>query len=397
MVNRKHVLFVVENQSVPYDVRVWNEARAVKEMGYDVSAVCPVNERATKKYERIQGIDIYRHPAPVEANGKAAFLFEYLNALIWELILCFRVFRKKPFHIIHAANPPDHVFLIAKFFKPLGVKFVFDHHDLCPENYVAKFGRKDLFYRILLLMEKLTFQTANIVISTNESYKKIAINRGKKRESEVFVVRNGPDLTKIPQVKPNPELKKGFDYLVAYLGVIGTQEGIDVLLKAIDYIVHERGISNIKFVIVGTGPNWANMVALSNKLGLDGNVEFTGFIPYQKLYEILATADLCVNPEFRNEFTDKSTMIKIMDYMTFGKPIVQFYTTEGEETAGSSAVYVKNNDVMDFGDAIIELLSDPERRKRLGEIGRARIEKRLHWGVQKRNLQEAYQRLVSKM
>ena len=393
MAERKHVLFIVENQSVPHDVRVWSEALAVKELGYKVSAISPRNQRGRSTYESIDGISIYRHPMPLEANTKTTFVFEYLNALFWEFILSLRIYVFNPFHIIHAANPPDHVFIIALFFKLFGVKYIFDHHDIVPETYSAKFGKKGFMRQCLIIMEKLTFKTADLVISTNESYKKIATQRGGKRPEDVFVVRNGPDLSKILFQSANQSLKDGFDYLVAYLGVMNKQEGIENLLESVNYIVNSKKIRNTKFVLIGTGPEWKNLVDLAKNMGLERYVEFTGFIPYEQLYEILATADVCVNPEPRNEFTDKSTMIKIMDYMVFGKPIVMYHTREGEVTAKESAVYVKNNDACEFSDKLLALLSDSRKREAMGKIARERIKNELNWEKQKITLRAAYRQI----
>lgn len=389
----KHILFIVENQPVPYDTRVWAEALDAKDSGYEVSVICPQMEKAPLKREKLNGIEIYRHYFPLEAAGKFAFLLEYSNALFWELLLSLWIFIKKPFHIIHAANPPDHIFIIALIFKVFGVKYIFDHHDITPENYLAKFGRKDMFYRSILIMEKLTFKTANVVISTNESYKKIAISRGKKHEKEVFVVRNGPRLSSIQFMEPNKNLREGFDFLIVYVGVIGNQEGIENLLNTAKYIVFEKGIKNVKFMIVGTGTSWQEMVNLTQEMGLTKYVEYTGFVPYEKFYEILATADICVNPEFRNDFTDKSTMVKILDYMTFGKPIVLYYTTEGKVTAGEASLYIYENDEIEFAKAIIDLLNDPEKREKMGEIGKRRIFEKLNWEHQRANLKKAYTHL----
>jgi len=250
---KKHILFIVENNSVPNDIRVWNEAQAAKEFGYDVSVICPRSDKNSPKYEILEGIPIYRHYRPIEASGKLAFLIEYGNAIFWEFLLSLYIFFKNPFHLIHSANPPDHVFIIAFFYKLLGVKYIFDQHDICPENYVAKFRRKDVFYKIMLLMEKLNFKTADIAITTNESYKRVAITRGGKNTEDVFVVRNGPNLSKVIFVEPNEKLKEGFDYLVAYVGVIGNQEGIDNLLRAVQYIVYQKKIHNIKFIVIGIG------------------------------------------------------------------------------------------------------------------------------------------------
>jgi glycosyltransferase involved in cell wall biosynthesis len=396
MVKTNHILFIVENNPVPHDIRVWNEALAVKEFGYNVTILCPRSIKSPKKFEIIDNIRIYRHYIPFEADGKFALLLEYLNAIFWEFILSIFIFMKRPFDFIHAANPPDHIFLIAAFFKIFKVKFIFDHHDLTPENYLAKFHRKDLFYKISLLMEKMTFRIADTVITTNESYQKIALTRGNKKIEEIFVVRNGPDLSRIPQVVPNNKWKSNFKYLVAYVGNIGSQENIDILLKIVEYLVNKKKFVSIKYTIIGTGPQLEKMIQLCISMKIDQYVTFTGYIPYKDFYEILATADLCINPELSNAFTDKSTMLKIMDYMTFGKPIVQFETTEGKVTAGEAGFYVKENNIAHFGDAIINLLDDPQNRKQMGEIGRKRIEEQLNWNVQKKSLKAAYQYLESK-
>jgi glycosyltransferase involved in cell wall biosynthesis len=391
---KKHILFIVENNPVPNDVRVWAEAIAVKELGYDVSVICPLNDKTPLQYECIEGIAIYRHYTPWEAGGKTGFLFEYANAILWELLFSIRLFICKRFHMIHAANPPDHLFLLAWLFKIFKVKFIFDHHDICPENYIAKFMRKDTFYYLLKLMEKLTFKTADIVISTNQSYKQIAIERGGKKTRDVFVVRNGPRLNEVEFLPPNPKWKSGFEYLAVYVGVIGNQEGLDGLLRMIGNLVNVKKVQNIKFVIIGTGPDLKNMLSLCEKMQLQGYVEFTGYIPYHDFYEILATADVAVNPEYSSPFTDKSTMIKIMDYMTFGLPIVQFRTTEGMITAGDAAIYIDNNSEQEFADAIIELLGDKQKMKKMGEIGKKRIFESLNWDFQKRGLKEAYQSIM---
>lgn len=393
MVKKRHILFIVENNPVPHDIRVWNEALAAKEFGYDVTIVCPRGIKSPKKFEIIDNIRIYRHYIPFEAGGKFALIFEYLNASFWEFLFSVFIFIKTPFFIIHAANPPDHIFLIAAFFKIFKVKFIFDHHDLTPENYLAKFHRRDLFYKISLLMEKMTYNLADIVITTNESYQKIAMTRGYKRIEDTFIVRNGPDLSRIPPVAPNLKWKSNFNYLVAYVGNIGTQENIDILLKIVEYLVYEKNVVSIKYIIIGTGPQLRRLTQLCISMNLDQCVTFTGYIPYKDFYEILATADLCINPELSNEFTDKSTMLKIMDYMTFGKPVIQFETTEGKVTAGEAGFYVKENNITHFGDAIIQLLSDPQKRKRMGEIGRKRIEEQLNWNVQKQSLKAAYHKL----
>jgi len=390
MVKNKHILFIVENNSVPHDRRVWNEAQAAKEFGYEVSVICPNDPHEKDTRHLINGIRIYRHPRPIEGSGKSALIIEYINALFWEFLLSIRVFLTHRFHVIHSANPPDHIFMIALPFKLFGVKFIFDHHDITPENFVAKFGYKGIFHTLLLKMEWLTFKTADFVISTNESYKKIAIKRGGKKAKNVIVVRNGPDLTKIPEIAPNPKLREGFTYLVGYVGVIAQQEGIENLLYAVDYMVQEKKKTDTKFIIIGTGPHWQQVVEQSKKMGLEKYIHFTGFIPDKNLYETLSTVDICINPEFGNDFTNQSTMIKIMEYMTFGKPIVQFYTTEGEVTAGEAALYVRENSPTLFAEAIFSLLNDPERCNKMGAIGQARVKETFSWQQQKGNLAKVY-------
>jgi glycosyltransferase involved in cell wall biosynthesis len=394
MVRGGHILFIVENNTVPFDRRVWAEARSAREFGYDVSVICPSDRNRNDDRSTADGIRIYRHPRPVEGSNKWATVLEYLNALFWESFLAIRLFLNRPFSVIHSANPPDHVFLIALAFKIVGVKFIFDHHDLTPETYSAKYGAEGLVQRVLLWMERLSFQAADVVISTNESYKKIAIGRGGKSESDVIVVRNGPDLSAIPELSPNPGLLEGFRHLVGYVGILGKQEGIENLLQAASHIVHEEKRSDILFAVVGSGPHLKSLIREAKAMDLEHYVRFFGYVPDALLYEILATADICVNPEFRNDFTDKSTMIKIMEYMSFRKPIVQFHTVESEYTAGEAAVSITSNDVIPFADAILALLDDPVRRDKMGEMGRERVEKVLSWQIQKEKLRSVYDRII---
>ena len=387
---KKHILFIVENAVVPVDARVWSEALSAKENNYSVSIICPKGMGYKKHYEIIQGIKIYRHPLPL-AKNKFTYILEYCCALIFELLLSIFIFIRHPFQIIHGANPPDHLFLIAILFKPLGVKYIFDHHDLSPESYAAKFESKGLFYKILLCVEKANFKFSNLVISTNESYKSVAIKRGGKKENDVFVVRNGPRLDIINFPKPNPKWKGRFKYLVAYLGVIGSQDQLDVLLKIIDKIVNDRKFTSIKFIIIGDGPNLKQIIKISKDMSLEKYIEFTGFVPYgDKLFEIISTADICVNPEFKNDFTDRSTMIKIMEYMCFKKPIIQFDTTEGRVSAGKASLYARDNDIGHFCDLLIDLIQDNEKMKNMGKEGKQRIKDFLQWDIQKLELIKVY-------
>ena len=392
--NRGHILFVVENNTVPFDRRVWAEARAAREFGYEVSVICPSDRTRDSGPNIIDGIRIYRHPRPIEGLNKWTTILEYLNAFFWESLLSIRIFLHRPFSVIHSANPPDHVFLIASVFKIAGVKFIFDHHDLTPETYITKYGTEGIIHKILLWMERRTFRASDLVISTNESYKMVAIERGGKSDNDVIIVRNGPDLSTIPTMVPSPELLTGFRHLVAYVGIIGKQEGIENLLKAAHHIVQKKQRRDIKFAVVGTGPYLKSLIRKAKTMGLKQYVQFFGYVPDGLLYKILTTADIGINPEFRNDFTDKSTMIKIMEYMCFGKPIVQFYTAESTYTAGNAAINIKNNDAIEFADEILALLDDPSRRERMGKIGRERIENLWSWQIQKRKLRMAYDRII---
>jgi glycosyltransferase involved in cell wall biosynthesis len=393
-VRPKHILFIVENNSVPFDPRVWNEARAARAFGYDVTVICPSDARAKDIRPVIEGIRIYRHPQLPEGPGKLRLIVEYLNAALWEMWLSLRIYLDHPFDVIHGANPPDHLFLIALPFRVLGVKYLFDHHDIAPENYQAKFGKKGLMHAILLWMERMTFRSADLVVSTNDSYRAIAIDRGGKDPKDVVVVRNGPDLSRSAGVLPDPELRAGFRHLVGYVGVIGEQEGLENLLQAVEFIVGEKKRTDIKFMIVGSGPFLKSLVERSRERGLERYVHFTGFVPVRTLHTILASSDVCVNPEKGNEFTDRSTMIKIMEYMMFSKPIVQFHTKEGEVTAGGAALYVRELSAEKLAEAILSLLDDPDRREQMGSLGRRRIEDRLEWGKQKAHLADAYRRIL---
>lgn len=395
MVKSGHILFIVENNSVPFDRRVWHEACSARDFGYDVSVICPADKRSYDKRRLIEGIRIYRHPSPIEGLNRWAMLFEYLNAFVWESLLALRLFLTRPFSVIHGANPPDHVFLIALPFKLAGVKFVFDHHDLTPETYVAKYGRKSIVYRILIWIERLSFKVADVVIATNESYKKVALERGGKSEADVVVVRNGPDVSSVPSLIPRSEILGGFRYLIGYVGVIGKQDGLENLLAVADYIVNKRQRHDVKFAVAGAGPNLKNLIRETKAMGLEEQVQFFGYVSEEFLLEILTASDICINPEFRNEFTDRSTMIKIMEYMALKKPIIQFSTTEGEFSAGDAAISVKENDTRQFAEAILALLADPARRARMGEVGRERVDKQLSWPIQAKNLERVYDRIIA--
>lgn len=392
----RRVLIIVENLPVPFDRRVWSEARTLARHGYAVTIICPKGPGATASFEIIDGIAIYRHWLPKEGRGVLGYFAEYGAALFWEFVLSLRILARHGFDVIHACNPPDLIFLIGAFHKFLfGKSFIFDQHDINPELYEAKFGRRGLLWRGMVLLERLTFALADVTIATNQSYRTIALDRGRMNPDRVFVVRSGPDLSRAQLLASDPSWKNGRKFLVGYLGVIGKQEGLDLLLHSIKHIHGRRLRDDVQFAIVGSGPELAEIKALSTALGLDELVTFTGRVDDPTLFTILSTADVCVNPDRPNAMNDKSTMNKIMEYMALGKPIVQFDLTEGRVSAGDASLYVRNTDTAEFGDKILELLDDPARRARMGAFGKSRICNGLAWDHEIPKLLGAYDKVFS--
>jgi glycosyltransferase involved in cell wall biosynthesis len=390
----RRVLIIVENLPCPFDRRVWQEARTLTAAGYQVSIICPKAPGYEKSFEDLEGIHIHRHWLPREADGALGYALEYSVALLMEFWLSLKIAFGRGFDVLQACNPPDTIFLIGGFYKLFGKKFVFDHHDINPELYEAKFGKKGWGRRLLVFLERMSFRTADMVISTNESYRNIAIDRGGKDPRQVFVVRSGPDLARIQRVPPNAALKRGRRFLVGYVGVMGKQEGIDLLLQAVRHIVHDLGRSDVQFGLVGGGTELPAMRELAKQLGVADYVTFTGRAPDAELLEMLNTADICVNPDRANDMNDRSTMNKVMEYMALGKPVVQFDLTEGRVSAGDASWYARPNDVVDLARKIIALLEDENQRIHMGAIGRERIERVLSWQHEAPRLLAAYDNLL---
>ena len=390
---RKRVLILVENLSVPFDRRVWQEAKALRAAGYSVSVICPKGARGEPGFELIDGVHVYRYrPAP-EASSAAGYALEYATALVATFLLAWKVLLTRGFDVIHACNPPDLLFLIGGFFKLFGKKFVFDHHDINPELYEAKFGRRGPLYRVMRWLEYLSFRAADVSLATNESYRRIAVERGRMPPQRVFVVRSGPSLERMRIMPPDERFKCGRRFLVGYVGVMGEQENIDSLLKSLHYIVHVLRRTDIHFGLVGSGTSLAELQALATRLQIDNYVTFTGRVSDEIMLKVLNTADVCVNPDAPNAMNDKSTMNKIMEYMALGKPIVQFDLTEGRFSAQGASLYARNGDAEDFAEKIVELLDDPVRRSVMGELGRRRVEDKLEWRRQVPGLLAAYEAL----
>jgi glycosyltransferase involved in cell wall biosynthesis len=390
MTRQRRVLILVENLPSPFDRRVWQEAGALRDAGYGVSIICPTGKGCEKKHEVLDDIHIWRYDLPREGEGAFGYLLEYSVALCMTFFLSLKVLAKRGFDVIHACNPPDLFFLIGGFYKLFGRKFVFDHHDANPELYEAKFGRRDLLWKLMLWLEKLTFRTADVSIATNESYRRIALGRGGMAPEKVFVVRSGPSLERMKIVPPVEALKQGRRYLVGYVGVMGRQEGIEYLLAAAAHLVHQMKRTDVHFGLVGGGTSLEQMKALARELRIDEYVTFTGRVSDGSLLAMLNTADLCVNPDVANEMNDISTMNKVMEYMALGKPIVQFDLTEGRFSAQGASLYAKRNDPVDLAAKIAALLDDPVQRAAMAACGRRRVENELEWRYEAPKLLAAY-------
>ena len=384
------VCIIIENLTVPVDRRMWQEARALAEAGYRVSVVCPKGRRFKQTYELREGIEIYRHKL-WEASGPFGYFLEYAIALAAEFRLVLKAYRRTRFRIIHAANPPDTIFLIALFFKLFGVRFIFDHHDLNPELFEAKFGRRGLVYRLLCLAERWTYHAATVSIATNESYREIALSRGGMQPDRAFIVRSCPDLRNVRIGPPHLELKRGKRFLVVYVGVMGAQDGLDLLLESIRWIVQDAGRDDIAFALIGRGPETQKLKAWAAEKGLDSCVTFTGRVPDDEMWAYLSTADLGVAPDPKNPMNDKSTMNKILEYMAIGLPVVLYDLTEGRRSADDAALYAQPNDPKNFARQMLTLLDSEELRRTLGTRGRKRIEESLNWDAEKRELLKAYE------
>lgn len=383
------VCIIVENLPVPLDRRVWKEACALRDAGYRVSVICPKGKGYSASYESLDGIEIYRHRM-WEASGILGYFLEYAFALLAEFVLTVKVFIRTRFQILQGCNPPDTIFVIALFMKLFGVRFVFDQHDLGPELFEAKFGRRNgLLYKLSGLFEWCSFRTADICIATNESFKNIAITRGGKDPSKVFIVRNCPDLKSFrrPQCVKN---KFGKDLLVAYVGFMGSQDGLDLLLQSIEHLVKYEDRHDIHFVLVGGGTILSELQAEITAKGLDGYVTMTGQVSHDEVAAYLASSDIGVAPDPKNAMNDKLTMVKILEYMAFSLPVVLFDLEEGHYIAGPAALYAVPNEPVNFASQMIRLLDSRELRTQLGETGRRRVEERLNWEVEKRSLIQAY-------
>jgi glycosyltransferase involved in cell wall biosynthesis len=392
--SRPRVLIIVQNLPVPFDRRVWLECQALRDAGYDVHVVCPKGP-GDPTHEVLSGVTLHKYrPSPV-VEGPIGYVVEYVWSLALTAWLTARAFRRQRFDAIQTCNPPDIFWTLGRVFRALtGARFVYDQHDLCPELYASKYEKPSRpVAKALRLLERATYKTADHVISTNESYARIARTRGGKRADEVTVVRTGPDAEALRRREPDPALKRGRPYLAAYIGVMGEQDGVDHVVRAAHVIVHEWGRTDISFTLMGKGDAFDDLVALRDELGLADFVEFTGRVPDDVVTGVLSTADVGLSPDPKNPLNDVSTMNKTMEYMAYELPVVAYDLLETAVSAGPAAVYAEPNRVDSYAKAITDLMDDSERRAAMGAIGRARIENELAWIHQKPHYVSVYDRL----
>ncbi len=385
------VLIIVENLTVPLDRRVWQEATTLRDAGYTVSVVCPKGGKYTAPYEELDGIHVFRHPLPIEADGCVGYAIEYSWALAWEFALAWKAYFKVGFNVIQACNPPDTIFLLAGFFKVLlGIPFVFDHHDINPELFEAKFGRRGFFHRLLLTLERWTFRTADVSIATNETFKDIAVRRGGMDPDRVFIVRSIPDLTRFKRVAPRLELKNGRRHLIGYVGIMGAQDGVDLLVEGMADLVNRQGRRDVQCAIVGSGTELEGLKRLARERGIEDYVTFTGFLSGQPLLEAFSTFDIGAIPDPKNTYNDKISMNKVFEYMTLGIPFVQFDLGEGRKIAGNAALYAADNSPLSLAAQMGELLDNETLRSDLAATGRERARNLLRWETERAQLLAAY-------
>ena len=392
---KRRVLIIVQNLPVPFDRRVWLECQALVSAGYRVAVVCPKG-CGDPTYEVIDTVELYKYRPYAPGGSKFSFVTEYAYSFLATTWMALKARRSGRLAVIQACNPPDIFWPIALVFRALeGTRFVFDHHDLCPELYMSRFpdGAK-LPYKLLRILERKTHRVADHVISTNASYRDIAVTRSGKEITDTSIVRSGPDPQVLRRCEPDPDLRRGHRFLVAYIGVMGPQDGVDIALRAADIVVHRFHRDDIAFTLIGSGDCFDNLVELRDDLGLADYVEFTGRAPDELVVRILSTADLGLSPDPKNPLNDVSTMNKTMEYMAFELPVVAFDLHETRVSASDAGVYVRPNDVREYAEAIVQLIDDEPERTRRGKLGRTRVEQELAWSHQRRAYLSVYQRLI---
>ncbi len=394
---RPRTLIIVQNLPVPFDRRVWLECKALTSSGYDVTVVCPKGKGDPGR-EVLDGVTLLKYRPYAPGGSSIGFVLEYAYSFLATVRLVLRARRLGTFDVIQACNPPDIFWPIARLLRLRdGSRFVFDHHDLCPELYESRFPDGGaLPHRGLLALERATFQTADHVVSTNSSYAEIAVRRGRKRESDVTVVRTGPDEERLRRQAPDPGLLRGRRHLVAYIGVMGPQDGVDLAVRAAAYVVRDLGRDDVSFTFMGGGDSYQRLVALRDEFGLQDYIELPGRVPDETVLGVLSTAAIGLSPDPKNPLNDLSTMNKTLEYMAFGLPVVAFDLKETRVSAGDAARYVESGDIAAYGRAIVDLLDDADTCTRMGKIGRSRIDQELGWPYQREAYIGVYDTLLAR-
>ena len=390
---RQSILIVVENLPVPLDRRVWQESQALRDAGYEVTVICPRMRGWTAPEEKRDNIQIYRHWISSEAGGLVGFIAEYASALLGELRLSWKAWFRHKFKLIHICNPPDILFLIAAPFKVFGVRIIYDVHDLWPEMFEAKFGKRGLFYWAVRLAERITYAVADVVIATNESVRQVALTRGKKNPADVFIVRTAPNIGAL-NAPADPSLKKGRRYLCGYIGVMGDADGVDYIVRAAHHYVYELKRTDTQFLLMGTGAEYDKLLKLREELKLTEYIDLPGRVTNEFLFSALQTIDVGLAPDPKNTYNDGCTMNKTLEYMAFGKPQVVFDLVEARASAADAAIYVKENSPVMFAQAISDLLDNPAQREQMGRLGSERLKRDLNWNKSVEQLLAAYARAL---
>lgn len=383
----RHVLIVVQNLPVPLDRRVWLECQALAAQGYAVSVICPKGPGDPAR-QVIDGIHIYKYAPPPEARGLLGYAVEFGYCWVRTALLSFSVWRRQRFTVLQACNPPDTYWLLARFWRRGGVSFVFDQHDLNPELFRSRFGEPEALLgrvnlRLLLWLEAMTYRTADHVISTNQSYRAIAIDRGRRSPEEVTVVRSGPDTQTMRPVYPESSTSRTDQaFTLVYLGIMGPQDGVDIVLDVMAELVHRRGRTDVRATLLGFGDCLEDLKRRSTELDLDSWVTFTGRADKAMIADHLSTADIGLCPDLRTPLNEVSTMNKTMEYMAYALPSVAFDLVETRVSGGDSVLYVPSGDRHAFATAVERLLDDASLRLQMARKARARVAEQLDWRPQ---------------
>ncbi len=388
-------VIVVENLPVPFDRRVWQEAQALHRAGWTVSVICPTNDHFPKLFEVIDDIAIYRHPLPAEGRGALAYFHEYSTALFHEFRLLFKVHRERGFSIIQACNPPDLIFLAALPFKLMGKRFIFDQHDVSPELFVVKFGKKGFLYRALMFFERMSYVMADHVITANATFKDIAISRGGKAPSKVEVVYGVPDRKRIHRVEPEPGLHGGRKFVLGYLGIINEQDGVEHLVRAVAHLVKVKGFHDFRAVVVGSGPALELVRALARSLGVEDFLSFPGYLNGEALLAHISAFDIGVIPDPLNEANDLMSMNKVFEYCTLGIPTACYPLKETKRLLGNAGVYAPSPDPVGLAEACLSLMQDESLRSRSGAAAAKLSAEKFLWENEARKYVATYERALS--